>query len=459
MIEEKILSALVQDQTYMRKVLPFLKAEYFREEGEKVFLKIYQEYVNKYNKPPSLTAMAVELNGMGNLTQAQFEQTRDLIVNAAKDPADVDYSWLLDKTEEFCQDRALYNAIMDSIKLVDSPDAKVSKGNIPKMLQDALAVSFDTKLGHEFIEDAERRFDFYHAIEERVAFSIDILNEVTGGGVPRKTLNVILAGTNVGKSLAMCSMAADNLVQGKNVLYITMEMAEERIMQRIDANLLDVTMDDLMALPRDAYMKKIARVRDKTVGKLFVKEFPTAGAHAGHFRHLLHELKTKKNFVPDVIYIDYLNICASQRIRANSNANSYTIVKSIAEELRGLAIEFNVPIWTATQTNRTGFSNSDPDLTDTSESFGLPMTADFFIALVTNEQLAAANQFMVIQLKSRYGDANRKKRFLIGVDRAKMRLFNLDEAAQKNVVQEPFAASSNERPQRSTSRHMEFDMS
>jgi archaellum biogenesis ATPase FlaH len=344
-----------------------------------------------------------------------------------------DEQWLIDSTEKWCQEKAIYNAIMDSIQILDGTDGKNDKGAIPELLSDALSVSFDPNIGHDYMDDSDSRYDFYHRVEERVPFDLEYMNKITKGGIPKKSLNIILAGTGVGKSLAMCHMASANLLDGKNVLYITMEMAEEKIAERIDANLLNVTLDDLSALSKDMYDKKIERVRGKTSGKLIVKEYPTASAGSGHFRHLLNELKLKKHFVPDIIYIDYLNICTSSRIKGGAQVNSYTLVKAIAEELRGLAVEFNVPVVSATQTTRSGYSNSDVGLEDTSESFGLPATADFMVALISSEELEDLGQIMVKQLKNRYGDPNTYKRFVVGVDRAKMRLFDVEQTAQEDI--------------------------
>ena len=348
---------------------------------------------------------------------------------------DANNEWLLDETEKFCKDKAVYNAIMESISIIDDEENKQqSEGSIPELLSTALAVSFDTHIGHDFLDNAEERFEFYQRKEERIPFDIEYLNKITKGGVPRKTLNILMAGTGVGKTIGMCHMAASNLTMGKNVLYITAEMAEERIAERIDANLMDVEVDSLVDLSFERYSKKIAAIQSKTKGKLIVKEYPTSTAHAGHFRHLLKELALKKNFMPDIIYIDYLNICASQRLNGANNVNSYTYVKAIAEELRGLAVEFNVPVWSATQVNRSGFSSSDMGLEDTSESFGLPATADLFLALIQTEELQELNQVMVKQLKNRYGDENLNKRFVIGINKAKMKWYDVEQDAQSGIM-------------------------
>ena len=367
-----------------------------------------------------------------SLNEQVFEGCVEYLSNLEK--SDTDEEWLLDKTEEFCQEKAVYNAIMESIGIIDGRDKEKTKGAIPEILSKALSVSFDSSIGHDWIEDFQARYEFYHKVEERIPFDLEYLNAITKGGLPSKTLTCILAGTGVGKSLAMCHFAANNLMDNKKVLYITMEMAEERISERIDANLLDCSLDDLKDLPFKMYEKKVERIRSKTEGKLIVKEYPTASAGAGHFRHLLNELRLKRNFVPDIIYIDYLNICASSRMKYGSNVNTYMMIKSIAEELRGLAVEKNVPIVTATQTTRGGFTNSDPGLEDTSESFGLPATTDLMFALVSSEELEALNQIMVKQLKNRFNDPTSNKRFVVGVDRGKMRLYDVEQSAQDELV-------------------------
>ena len=367
-----------------------------------------------------------------SLNEQVFEGCVEYLSNLEK--SDTDEEWLLDKTEEFCQEKAVYNAIMESIGIIDGRDKEKTKGAIPEILSKALSVSFDSSIGHDWIEDFQARYEFYHKVEERVPFDLEYLNAITKGGLPSKTLTCILAGTGVGKSLAMCHFAANNLMDNKKVLYITMEMAEERISERIDANLLDCSLDDLKDLPFKMYEKKVERIRSKTEGKLIVKEYPTASAGAGHFRHLLNELRLKRNFVPDIIYIDYLNICASSRMKYGSNVNTYMMIKSIAEELRGLAVEKNVPIVTATQTTRGGYTNSDPGLEDTSESFGLPATTDLMFALVSSEELEALNQIMVKQLKNRFNDPTSNKRFVVGVDRGKMRLYDVEQSAQDELV-------------------------
>lgn len=440
-IEQTILRHLVHKENFTRKALPFLRDEYFSDSSERLIYHRINEFVQKYNDIPSREALEIDLEQIKNLSEDQYSGCVD-IIKTLEEPEPVDEQWLIDETERFCQDRAIYNAIMDSIGIIDGKDKEKTKGNIPEILTSALAVSFDSHIGHDFLEDYEDRFDFYHRVEERIPFDLEQLNNITRGGLPRKSLNIILAGTGVGKTLAMCHMAASNLVLGKNVLYITMEMAEEKIAERIDANLLNVAVDELAELPRDSYEKKVERVRNKTVGKLIIKEFPTASAHVGHLRHLLNELQLKRSFVPDIIYIDYLNICLSARIKAGANVNSYTYVKSIAEELRGLAVEKNLPIVSATQTTRTGYSNSDPGLEDTSESFGLPATADFMIALVSSDQLQDLNQIMIKQLKNRYNDPTINRRFVVGVDRAKMRLYDLEDSAQTTTEDSPLMDST-----------------
>jgi replicative DNA helicase len=428
MIEQLILSNLALNEEYARKILPFVKEEYFSDNSQRVVYKLIKEYIDEYNRNPTREALIIDLGSKDGLNTATFEAAQKLI--SALDTESHDMPWLIDKTERFCQDKAIYNAIMASIKIMENKNENHSRGAIPQLLSDALGVSFDSNIGHDFLEDFDSRFDFYHRKEERIPFRLSLFNLITKNGLPRKTLNVILAGTGVGKSLAMCSFAADNLLDGKNVLYITMEMSEEKIAERIDANLLDVDIQLIENLPRDVYDKKVAKVKNKTVGKMIIKEFPTASAHAGHFRHLLNELRLKKNFTPDIVYIDYLNICASSRIKQGGSVNSYTYIKSIAEELRGLGVEFDVPVVTATQTTRGGYENTDVSLTDTSESFGLPATADLMFAIITSEQLEQLGQLMIKQLKNRYNDPSTNRRFVIGVDRPKMRLFDVEQSAQ-----------------------------
>ena len=435
-IEHIIFGNLIENEEYGRKVIPFLKEEYFTDTVDRKIFSIIHEYVGKYNNFPTKSAVEIDLNDVGGLSDDQFKTAKEVVSGLDKSE-DRDVAWLVDNTEKFCKDKALYNALMQSIQIVDdSKKDSISVGSIPQILTDALGVSFDSHIGHDFLNDAAERYEFYHRKEVRIGFDLDFFNKITQGGMPRKTLNIALAGTGVGKSLFMCHGAAHNLMAGQNVLYITLEMAEERIAERIDANLLGVTLDDLKDLPQAIYYKLVGKVKERAKGKLIVKEYPTACAGSANFRHLLNELKIKKNFIPDIIYIDYLNICASSRIKPGSNVNSYTYIKAIAEELRGLAVEFNVPIVSATQTNRSGFSNSDVGLEDTSESFGLPATADFMFALITSEELRQLNQIMVKQLKNRYGDPSVHKRFVIGVDYSKMRLYNVEASAQVDIVKD-----------------------
>ena len=435
-IECVIISNLLFNEGYARKVIPFLKQDYFSDYIEKTLFNLINDYVQKYNSFPSKEALAIDLSNKYGLNEDTFKKARDYIQGLEYEEEN-EYEWLVDQTEKFCQEKSVYNAIMASIQILDDKTGKTSKGAIPQILSDALAVSFDTQIGHDFIEDADARYEFYHAKEVKIPFDLEYFNKITQGGLPKKTLNIALAGTGVGKSLFMCHCAAANMTEGRNVLYITLEMAEERIAERIDANLLDVTVDDLKMLPKEVYEKKINRLRAKTSGKLIVKEYPTACAGSANFRHLLNELKIKKNFVPDIIYIDYLNICMSSRIRNGANVNSYTLVKAIAEELRGLAVEFNVPIFSATQTTRSGYSSSDLGLEDTSESFGLPATADFMFGLQRSEEMDDLNQILVKQLKNRYSDPGVNRRFIVGVDRSKMRLYNVEQSAQEDILDGP----------------------
>ena len=427
-IEQTILRNLLTDEKYMRKVLPFIKPDYFQGIYKTLF-KEAGKYVAKYNRLPTSETLGIELND-SNLSGEQFQMAMDIVPQLFAIEK-IDQDWLIDSTEKWCQDRAIHNAIMESITIIDGKHDSLTKGALPDLLSKALGVAFDTNVGHDYVENAEQRYDFYHTEEDRIPFDLEYFNKITKGGVPNKTLNICLAGTGVGKSLFMCHLAASSLVDGKNVLYITMEMAEERIAERIDANLLNIPIDQLENMSKDQFTEKVHNLSKKTAGKLIVKEYPTGSAHAGHFRGLLNELKLKKEFQPDIIFIDYLNICASSRMKAMGGAiNSYTYIKAIAEELRGLAVEYDLPIFSATQTTRSGYSNSDVGLEDTSESFGLPATADLMFALISTEELEQMNQMMVKQLKNRYNDPTHHKRFVIGVDRSKMRLFDVDEDDQ-----------------------------
>jgi len=427
-IETKILSNLVYDEQYCRKVIPFIRTDYFSERKEAILSKIIVEFFTKYNKPLTKEILSIEVGNRTDINDKELAEINSYVDTMTHE--EVNESWMLEQTEKFCKDKAVYNAILHSIRIIDGGDKVNTKDSIPSILSDALAISFDNHVGHDYIEDSDARYDYYHRVEEKVPFDLDMFNKITKGGLSKKTLNIVLAGTGVGKSLFMCHVAAGVLTQGKNVLYITMEMAEERIAERIDANLLNLTMDELKVIDKDIFDNRIKKISSKTQGKLIVKEYPTAGAHSGHFRALLEELKLKREFLPDIIFIDYLNICASQRMKQGGSINSYTYIKSIAEELRGLAVEYNVPIVSATQTTRSGFTNSDPGLEDTSESFGLPATADLMFALVSNEELEQLNQIIVKQLKNRYNDPSYYKRFVIGVDRAKMKLYDVEASAQ-----------------------------
>ena len=434
-LEQIILKNLIYNEPYTRKVLPFIRSDYFSDDTEKIVFKEVFDFVNKYKNLPTQESLIINFTESKNLTELQVKSAIDLLKNVHSSREEkVEFDWIVEQTEKFCQDKAIYNAIMESVSILDDRQGKKTKGEIPKLLSDALGVSFDSNVGHDYINDYDNRYDFYHRVETRVRFDLDIFNKITKGGLPVKTLNIALAGTGVGKSLFMCHMAGSCLSQGHNVLYITMEMAEEKIAERIDANLLNVDLNDLHTMSKTDYERKFNTLKNKTHGKLIIKEYPTASASALHFRALLNELALKKSFKPSIIFIDYLNICASARIKPGGNVNSYTYIKSIAEELRGLAVENNLPIVSATQTTRSGFSNSDPGLEDTSESFGLPATADFMFALITNEELENLNQMLVKQLKNRYGDPNNFKRFVIGVDRPKMRLYDAEESAQVGIA-------------------------
>jgi replicative DNA helicase len=434
-LEQTILKNLIYNEEYVRKVLPFLKPEYFTDNIDKKLFGAINEFVQQYNVPPTIEAVDISIKDKRNLTGEEAEQCenalREIKTNSAEKS---DIQWLIDKTEKFCQEKAVYNAVLGAISILDGKDKANDKGAIPKILSDALSVSFDNSVGHDYLENSDDRYAFYHRHEERIPFDLEFFNKITKGGLPNKTLNIALAGTGVGKSLFMCHVGAACLVQGKNVLYITMEMAEEKIAERIDANLLNVTVDELSQLSKEMFDKRITKLREKTTGKLIVKEYPTASASATHFRTLLNELNLKKGFKPDIIFIDYLNICCSSRLKAGTNVNSYTYVKAIAEELRGLAVEFGLPIVSATQTTRSGYTSSDPGLEDTSESFGLPATADLMFALISSEELEEMGQIMVKQLKNRYNDPTYYKRFTLGIDRAKMRLFDIEQSGQDGIT-------------------------
>ena len=432
-IEQTTLANLIHNEPFARKVLPFIKGDYFSDRTERIVFEEIDKFVDKYNALPNHNSLEVELDSRKDLNEEDYKRVLS-VLKSLKSDDDVNFEWLVETTEQFCKDKAVYNAIVDGIKIIDGKDKERGVDAIPSILTDALAVGFDNRVGHDYLADAESRFDYYHTIEEKIPFDLDFFNRITKGGLPPKTLNIALAGTGVGKSLFMCHMAANCLSQGKSVLYITLEMAEERIAERIDANLMNISIDDLHELPKQMYDTKMDDIIKNTTGTLVIKEYPTASAHSNHFRGLIKELAIKKSFKPDIIFVDYLNICASARFKANGNVNSYMYIKAIAEELRGLAVETNVPIMSATQTTRSGFGNSDVGLEDTSESFGLPATADLMFALISNEELDAVNQIAVKQLKNRYNDPTTNKRFVVGIDRAKMRLFDVGEEEQKGLA-------------------------
>jgi replicative DNA helicase len=417
----------------MRKVIPFVKEEYFHDVADKNIYQQIQKFINKYNALPTFDAISIAFANdktvnekLNNLVSEKLEEI--------KQPVEVNSNWIIEETEKFCKDQAVYNAIMKSIQIIDGTEKTLSKDGIPSILSEALSVAFDNNVGHDYIENGDDRYQFYHQVEEKIPFDLEMFNKITNGGLPNKTLNIVLAGTGVGKSLFMCHCAASVLAQGKNVLYITLEMAEERIAERIDANLMNINIQELKDIPKSMFEQRLAKIKSKTEGRLIIKEYPTAGAHVGHFKALLNELALKRNFSPDIIYIDYLNISASSRIRQGGSVNSYTYIKSIAEELRGLAVEFNVPIVSATQTTRSGYANSDVELTDTSESFGLPATADLMFAIISTEELEKLGQLMVKQLKNRYNDPGVNKRFMIGVDRGKMKLYDVEDSEQVGIT-------------------------
>jgi len=432
-IERTALSELISNENYARKVLPHMKVDYFSDRSERIVFEEIQKFVEKYNTLPNKTSIEIEIDTRRDLNEQDVKAVIDVVKSLEKDD-DANLEWLVETTEKFCKDKAVYNAIVEGIQIIDGKDKNRNVDAIPSILTDALAVGFDNSVGHDYLLDAESRFEFYHTVEEKIPFDLDFFNRITKGGLPPKTLNIALAGTGVGKSLFMCHMAANCMNQGRNVLYISMEMAEERIAERIDANLMNISMEDLHSLPKQMYDDKINKIIKNTTGQLVIKEYPTASAHSGHFRGLIKELAVKKSFKPDIIFIDYLNICASSRFKGAANVNSYMYIKSIAEELRGLAVETNVPIMSATQTTRSGYSNTDVGLEDTSESFGLPATADLMFALISSEELEERNQIAVKQLKNRYNDPTMNKRFVIGIDRAKMRLHDLDASEQEGLV-------------------------
>ena len=432
-IERTTLSELVGNEQYARKVLPFIRGEYFGDRTERIVFEEIQKFVEKYNALPTKSSLEIEIDSRRDLNEDDIRRVL-VVVKELENDKDVNFDWLVETTEKFCKDKAVYNAIVEGIQIIDGKDKNRGADAIPNILTDALAVGFDNSVGHDYLRDSDSRFEYYHTVEEKIPFDLDFFNRITKGGLPPKTLNIALAGTGVGKSLFMCHMAANCMSQGKNVLYITLEMAEERIAERIDANLMNISMEDLHDLPKQMFEDKIQKIIKNTTGQLIVKEYPTASAHSSHFRGLIKELAIKKSFKPDIIFIDYLNICGSSRFKGATNVNSYMYIKSIAEELRGLAVETNVPIMSATQTTRSGFVSTDIGLEDTSESFGLPATADFMFALISNEELDELNQIAVKQLKNRYNDPTTNKRFVIGIDRAKMRLFDVKLEEQKTIV-------------------------
>jgi len=431
-IEFLILRNLLHNEDFVRKVIPFIKSEYFEDINQKIVFEEIFSFVQEYNQLATKEVLCIEIEKRKDINDSSFSEIVNLIQHLENVPTE--FGWLIDTTEKWCRDRAIYLALMESIHIADGKDSKKNRDSIPNILSDALAVSFDTHVGHDYLLDYEQRYESYHRKEDKIEFDLEYFNKITKGGLPNKTLNIALAGTGVGKSLFMCHVAASVLLQGRNVLYITLEMAEERIAERIDANLLNIPIQQLNELPKSMFESKVTNLAKKTQGTLIIKEYPTASAHSGHFKSLLNELSLKKSFKPDIIFIDYLNICASSRYRGNSNINSYTFIKAIAEELRGLACEFNVPIVSATQTTRSGYGSSDVELTDTSESFGLPATADLMFALISTEELEGLGQILVKQLKNRYNDPTIHKRFVIGIDRAKMRLYDCEQSAQEDIL-------------------------
>ena len=433
-LEQTILSNLISSSDYTRKVIPYIKEEYFQDSTEKVVFKTISMYVDRYKSTPEDKEIIKLDLQKATLNEEQYKVAKEYVDNLSSDISEEQFEWLIDETEKWCKDKAIYNAILSGIHIIDGKSKDQTADAIPSILIDALSVSFDTHIGHDYMEQYEERYDYYHEVEEKVPFDLEFFNKITKGGLPNKTLNICLAGTGVGKSLFMCHVAAASLMMGKNVLYITLEMAEKKIAERIDANLMNISLTDLHDLPKRMFESRIEKIQKKTHGKLIIKEYPTASAHCGHFRSLHSELLLKKSFKPDIIFVDYINICASQRFRYGSNVNSYTYIKGIAEEMRGLAVELNVPFVSATQTTRQGFTSTDIGLEDTSESFGLPATADLMFALISTEELEGLNQMLVKQLKNRYNDPTVNKRFIIGVERAKMKLYDVSQSAQKDLV-------------------------
>lgn len=450
MMESLILSNLIMNREYLSKVFPFVKDDYFDDIAQKTVFQSVKKFVNEYNEPPSKEALLISIDNRTDLNEQAYKNASQLVKSLTVDHT-TNQEWLLNETEKFCQTKDLYNSIRRSIQILEGVDKELDKGSIPKLLSDSLAITFDTDVGHDYLEDIESRYEYYHRDEERIPFDIDLINKITKGGLPRKSLTMLLATTGAGKSLAMCHFAASNLIMGRNVLYISMEMPEEQVSQRVDANLIGISMDEVKKLSKEEFSKRVKRIKEKTTGRFIVKEYPTGTPHAGHFKNLLTELKQKKNFVPDIIYIDYLNICASSRIKGNAAANSYTVVKAIAEEVRGLGMEFDVPIVSASQLNRGAYDNTDVDLTNTSESMGITHTADCILALITSEELEAMGQLMIKQLKNRWGDLGYYRKFVIGIDRSQMKLFNADQSTQTTVEPTSMGPSSS-----SSSLHDKF---
>jgi len=453
-VEFLILKNLLHNEEYLRKVVPFIKADYFEDLTQKIVFEEVSSFIEQYNKPATKEILTIEAEKRSDINDSSFKDVTKLISSLDDEPSE--FEWLINTTEKWCRDRAIYLALMESIQLADGKDDTKGRDAIPTILSDALAVSFDSHVGHDYLIDYEERYESYHRKEDKIPFDLEFFDKITKGGIPNKTLNIALAGTGVGKSLFMCHFASSVLLQGKNVLYITLEMAEEKIAERIDANLLNVNIQDIVDLPKVMFGDKVTSLTKKTQGSLIIKEYPTASAHSGHFRALLNELALKKSFKPDIIFVDYLNICASSRYRTNNNVNSYSYIKAIAEELRGLAVEANLPIVSATQTTRSGFASSDVDLTDTSESFGLPATADLMFALISTEELEDLNQIMVKQLKNRYNDPTINKRFVIGIDRAKMRLYDCEQKAQNDIVDSGQEEQYNEKESKLKKSFAEF---